>query len=70
MVPSWSQNRTKNDAQIYQFVDTFKNVILMDFCLIFGRKLEPSWGKDRIKNRSYLEMCEKRQIIVKPMKFQ
>ena len=31
--------------------------------------MEPSWGQDRAKNRSYLEMCEKRQNIVKPLKF-
>ena len=34
-----------------------------------GRKMEPSWGQDKVKNRSYPEMCEKRKTIVKLMKF-
>ena len=70
MGPTWSQNRTKIGAKMDHFVDTFKNSILKDFCWIFGGKMEPSWGQDRIKNRSYLEMCEKRKTIVKLMKFQ
>ena len=70
MGPTWSQNRTKIGAKIDHFVDTFKNAILKDFGWIFGRKMEPSWGKDKVKNRSYLEMCEKRKTTVKLVKFQ
>jgi len=70
MGPTWSQNRTKIGAKIDHFVDTFKNAILKDFYLIFGGKMEPSWGQDRVKNRSYLEMCEKRKTNVQLMRFQ
>ena len=30
MAPSWTQNRIKNDAKIYHFLDAFKNAILKD----------------------------------------
>ena len=56
--------------KIDHFWDAFKNTILKDLGWIFGGKMEPSWGQDRVKNRSYLEMCEKRQTTVKLMKFQ
>ena len=68
--PRWSQNRTKNDTKIDHCMYTFKSAILNDFCGIFGGKLEPSWGQDRVNTRSYLEVCEKRKTIVKQLKFQ
>ena len=68
--PNWSQNCIKIDAKICRKIDGFGNRFLEGFWWILGGKMEASWHQNGIKIRSYLEMCEKGQTNVKPMKFQ
>ena len=74
IAPSWrpksKENRQKIHAEIDRRIDAFQVPVLMQFCWIFGRKMEASWHQNRIKNRCYLENPEKHETNIKPKEFQ